>query len=165
MSTKFSKLAHVASIWAGNYIAFIVALAIVVVWAASGPLFAFSGTWQLVINTGTTIITFLMVFLVQNSQNRDSQAIHVKLDEIINAIKDADDTLIDAEEDTQEELDALKKKYAQLSKSKASCVPEIPRSSLRDGLWARGVVSPGYETGWPFSFQALMPPSRCATLV
>jgi low affinity Fe/Cu permease len=120
MSTRFARFAHVASIWAGNYLAFIAAFGIVILWAVSGPLFKFSSTWQLVINTGTTIITFLMVFLVQNSQNRDSQAIHVKLDEIINAIKDADDQVIDAEEDTQEELDTLKKKYAQISKSKVA---------------------------------------------
>ena len=117
MSTRFSRIAHVASIWAGNYLAFIAALAIIVIWAALGPVFKFSSTWQLVINTGTTIITFLMVFLVQNSQNRDSEAIHIKLDEIISAIEEADDNVMSAEEDTQDELDILKKKYAQLAKS------------------------------------------------
>jgi low affinity Fe/Cu permease len=120
MSTRFSRFAHVASIWAGNYLAFIAAFGIVIIWAISGPFFKFSETWQLVINTGTTIITFLMVFLVQNSQNRDSEAIHIKLDEIVNAIKEADDNVIDAEEDTQEELDQLKEKYAQLSKSQTA---------------------------------------------
>jgi low affinity Fe/Cu permease len=119
MSRKFSRFAHLASIWAGNYLAFTAALGIVIVWAVLGPIFKFSETWQLVINTGTTIITFLMVFLVQNSQNRDSAAIHIKLDEIINALQDADDDVMSAEEDTQEELEILKKKYALLSKSKA----------------------------------------------
>jgi low affinity Fe/Cu permease len=116
MSDTFQRFAHAASRLAGHYLAFTVALGIVVVWAGTGPVFKYSETWQLVINTGTTIITFLMVFLVQSSQNRDSEALHIKLDEIINALQEADDLVINAEDDTQEQLDVLKKKYAALAK-------------------------------------------------
>jgi low affinity Fe/Cu permease len=117
MSVTFQRFAHSASRLAGHYLAFTFALGIVIVWAGTGPLFKYSETWQLVINTGTTIITFLMVFLVQSSQNRDSEALHIKLDEIINALQEADDRVMNAEEDTQEQLDELKKKYTALSKS------------------------------------------------
>lgn len=118
MSKWFTHFAQTASRIAGHYLAFTVALAIVIVWAVSGPLFAFSSTWQLVINTGTTIITFLMVFLVQNSQNRDSAAIHIKLDEIIKSITRADNRMLSAEEDTEEELEQLRSRYEELGASK-----------------------------------------------
>ena len=117
MSRSFTRFAPWASRLAGHYLAFCAALAIVIVWAVSGPFFAFSSTWQLVINTGTTIITFLMVFLVQNSQNRDSAAIHIKLDEIIRSINEADDTMLSAEEDTEEELERLRRRYEALAKA------------------------------------------------
>jgi low affinity Fe/Cu permease len=115
MSGWFSRLASRASIAAGQYWAFCLALGIVIVWAVTGPLFGFSDTWQLVINTGTTIVTFLMVFLIQNSQNRDSRAMHLKLDELIRAIESASNTLIDAEEEDEEQLSELQKIYAQIS--------------------------------------------------
>jgi low affinity Fe/Cu permease len=111
MSRWFTHFAQTASRLSGHYLAFTVALAIVLVWAVAGPIFKFSETWQLVINTGTTIITFLMVFLVQNSQNRDSAAIHVKLDEIIRSLESADNTLMSAEEDTEEQLEQIRSKY------------------------------------------------------
>jgi low affinity Fe/Cu permease len=117
MADWFSRFARYAARLSGHYLAFTIALAIIVVWAATGPIFKFSSTWQLIINTGTTTITFLMVFLLQNSQNRDSEAIHIKLDEIVNSIQEADDLVINAEEDTQEQLDQLKKKYAALQKA------------------------------------------------
>lgn len=114
MSKWFSHFASRASHWAGHYIAFIAAVAIVIIWAATGPLFAFSSTWQLVINTGTTIITFLMVFLIQNSQNRDSLAIHLKLDELLRAVNEADDKLMEAEDEDEKSLEELKKEYMKL---------------------------------------------------
>src|SRR4030095_4310030 len=99
---------------AGHYLAFLAAFSIIIVWAITGPLFGFSNTWQLVINTGTTIVTFLMVFLIQNTQNRDAMAVHLKLDEIIKSIDNADNYLIRAEDETDEELADLKAKYAKL---------------------------------------------------
>jgi low affinity Fe/Cu permease len=99
---------------AGNYITFLAALILIVVWAVSGPFFHFSETWQLVINTATTIITFLMVFLIQNTQNRDAMAMHLKLDELIRAIDKADNSIITAEDEADRTLAELKRGYEQL---------------------------------------------------
>jgi len=96
----------------GHYVTFLIAVAGIVAWAATGPLFGFGETWQLVVNTATTIITFLMVFLIQHTQNRDTLAIHLKLDELIRATANADDELIHAEDDTIEDLAILKERYA-----------------------------------------------------
>ncbi|KRA03602.1 hypothetical protein ASD71_04090 [Achromobacter sp. Root565] len=93
--------------WAGSPLAFGIALIAVVVWGISGPAFGYSATWQLVINTGTTIITFLMVFLIQQSQNKDSEALHLKLDELLIAVDGADEGLVDAERLDEEKLLAL----------------------------------------------------------
>jgi low affinity Fe/Cu permease len=114
-SDLFSRFASASARAAGNPLALISAGAIVVIWGLSGPAFHFSDTWQLVINTGTTVITFLMVFLIQNSQNRDSMAMHLKLDELIRSVKDARNNLIDSENMTQEDLDRLSKVYARLA--------------------------------------------------
>lgn len=94
------------------------ALLVILVWLISGPIFGFSDTWQLVINTGTTIITFLMVFLIQNQQNRDSKAMELKLDELINSIKTARNSLIDIEEMSDEELDKLEEEFRKLNKKR-----------------------------------------------
>ena len=102
--SSFARAAQWASCQAGRSWAFVTAFAVVLVWAATGPLFGFSDTWQLVINTGTTIITFLMVFLIQHTQNRDTQAIHVKLDELIRATKGAHNRLIALEDQSEEDL-------------------------------------------------------------
>jgi low affinity Fe/Cu permease len=91
------------------------AVSIIVVWAVMGPMFGFSDTWQLVINTGTTIITFLMVFLIQNTQNRDSEALQVKLDELIRATHGAQNALLDLEELEEEELDRIKAGYEEMA--------------------------------------------------
>jgi low affinity Fe/Cu permease len=99
----------------GNPSAFGVALILILGWALTGPLFGFSDTWQLVINTGTTIVTFLMVFLIQNTQNRDSGAIQLKLDELIRATKGAHNAVLDLEELTQEDLDKFGKLYQKLA--------------------------------------------------
>ncbi len=100
---------------AGRPVTFILAVATIVVWIVTGPLFRFSDTWQLVINTGTTIITFLMVFLIQNTQNRDTQAIQVKLDELIRVTAGAHNALLDLEELGEVELDMFRARYERLA--------------------------------------------------
>jgi low affinity Fe/Cu permease len=125
----FANFANRASTFAGHYITFLAAMAVILVWAVSGPLFGFSETWQLVINTGTTIVTFLMVFLIQNTQNRDALAMHLKLDEIIHAVETADDTLIRAEDETVEELEALKQKYEALSRQHDALASQVERKT------------------------------------
>ena len=100
--------------WTGRTSAFVLAVAVVAVWAATGPLFGYSDTWQLVINTSTTIVTFLMVFLIQRSQNKDSMAIQLKLNELVAALKGASNRLIDIEELSEEELNVLHRHYARL---------------------------------------------------
>ena len=115
MASWFSRFAKWASSKLGHPLAFIIAVLIIVVWAIAGPIFHFSDTWQLVINTGTTIITFLMVFLIQNTQNRDSEAMQVKLDELILSIKAADNSILNTENLTSKELERLQEHYARLS--------------------------------------------------
>lgn len=123
MSKWFSRFAMHAAEWTGRFGAFVLAFGIIVAWVISGPIFGFSETWQLVINTGTTIVTFLMVFVIQNSQNRDSAAIHVKLDEIIRSIDAASNHMIDAEEIDDEELAMLKAQYKAMRESELTTAP------------------------------------------
>ena len=111
----FEKFAESATKATGSSVAFLLAAGIVIVWAVSGPIFKFSETWQLVINTGTTIITFLMVFLIQKTQNKDSKAIHLKLNELIAANAGCSNRMVDIEDITEVELDQLHKFYAKLS--------------------------------------------------
>jgi low affinity Fe/Cu permease len=111
----FTRFATGASHATGRPATFVLAVAIVVVWAVTGPMFGFSDTWQLVINTGTTIITFLMVFLIQNTQNRDSEAMHVKMDELIRAVEGAHNALLDLEELEEKDLDAIRERYRRLA--------------------------------------------------
>jgi low affinity Fe/Cu permease len=108
---RFSRTATEAT---GTSTAFILALSVVIVWLVTGPLFKFSDTWQLVINTGTTIVTFLMVFLIQRSQNKDALAIHLKLNEIVAALEGASNRLIDVEDLTEEEIKTLHTHYQRL---------------------------------------------------
>jgi low affinity Fe/Cu permease len=103
----FERFASRVSRWAGHSFAFFAAMVIVVGWAVSGPIFGFSDTWQLVINTGTTVLTFLMVFLIQNTMNRDSAALHLKLDELISVTSQARDALIGAERLDEDQIQAL----------------------------------------------------------
>jgi low affinity Fe/Cu permease len=112
----FTRFAKVTARAAGHPATFCVAVGVIVLWAASGPLFGFSDTWQLVINTGTTIVTFLMVFLIQNTQNRDSQAIQVKLDELIRSIDGAHLALLDLEELDDKDFDRICADYRELAK-------------------------------------------------
>jgi low affinity Fe/Cu permease len=115
----------------GRPLAFFLAVATILIWGALGPVFGYSDTWQLVINTGTTIVTFLMVFLIQNSQNRDAEAVQVKLDELLRVSAGAHNALLDLEELEERELDAIRAGYARLA-SKA-------REDLRAGLSDTGV--------------------------
>src|SRR5688572_21165466 len=111
--THFAKLTARA---AGTPAAFLAAITVIVIWAATGPLFGFDNTWQLVINTGTTIITFLMVFVIQNTQNRDTQALQIKVDELIRVTRGAHNALLDLEELEEEQLDRIRAKYETLAK-------------------------------------------------
>jgi len=116
VSDAFRVFARKASHLLGSAWAFVVALLIIVVWGVTGPTFHYSDTWQLIINTGTTIVTFLMVFLIQNTQNRDAKAVHLKLDEIIRAIKGARNELVDLEDLSDEDLARLEKQFQRLRK-------------------------------------------------
>ncbi len=111
----YSKFANQIARLSGRPKAFVLAAAVIAVWLITGPLFGFSDTWQLVINTGTTIVTFLMVFLIQNTQNRDSQALQIKIDELIRATKGAHNALLDLEELEQEDLEEFRRRYQLLA--------------------------------------------------
>lgn len=115
MKEMFRKFSSKISDLAGSSWAFILAVTLIVGWAVTGPLFGFSDTWQLVINTGTTIITFLMVFVIQNSQNRDTKALHLKLDELIRATQDARDTLLSVEDMSEEDLRQQKEEFMKIA--------------------------------------------------
>jgi low affinity Fe/Cu permease len=113
-SELLEKFSYQATRATGTSMAFILAVAVIIVWAITGPLFNFSDTWQLVINTGTTIVTFLMVFLIQRAQNKDALAIHLKLNEIVAAVEGASNRLIDVEDLTEPEIEALRAYYKKL---------------------------------------------------
>ncbi|HEX6616097.1 MAG TPA: low affinity iron permease family protein [Gemmatimonadales bacterium] len=115
ISESFTRFAKATARASGHPVTFGIAVFVIVVWAVSGPLFHFSDTWQLVINTGTTIVTFLMVFLIQNTQNRDSVAMQIKLDELLRAVKGAHTALADLEDATEAELDEFKARYVKLA--------------------------------------------------
>jgi low affinity Fe/Cu permease len=117
VSSSFNWLANTAAEAMGSAAAFIVSTLAVALWALSGPWFHYSDTWQLIINTGTTVLTFLAVFLIQHTQNRDNRAVHLKLDELIHSNKNARDRLIDLEHCTDEEIRELSEEFAQLQKS------------------------------------------------
>jgi low affinity Fe/Cu permease len=117
MNERFRQFAHQMSIFLGSSWAFLVALLVIAVWAVTGPLFHFSNTWQLVINTGTTIVTFLMVFVIQNTQNRDALAIQLKLDELLRAVSDARTGLVDLEDLSDQELARLQTEFQKLRDS------------------------------------------------
>ena len=115
LNEKFRKFSVCVSKFAGTAVAFSISFLIIVVWAVVGPFFHFSDSWQLVINTSTTIVTFLMVFLIQNMQNRDAKAIHLKLDELIRAVKGARNNLITIENLSEEELASLEKQFSRIA--------------------------------------------------
>jgi low affinity Fe/Cu permease len=127
----FRIFARTSSHVFGSAWAFIVAILIIVLWAITGPAFHFSDTWQLIINTGTTIVTFLMVFLIQNTQNRDAKAVHLKLDELIRALKGARNKMVDLEKLSDDELKTLEEQFTSLRKRAANArrkVSERPAS-------------------------------------
>ena len=132
--TWYSRFAKAASHFCGRPRVFVLAVAVIGVWIITGPIFGFSDTWQLVINTGTTIVTFLMVFLIQNTQNRDTEAIQVKLDELIRATQGAHNALLDMEELEEESLDAFRSKYQALASA--------ARAELSRGLQDTGTPEP-----------------------
>lgn len=114
-SSRFEGLSETVTRWTGSGTAFFVAVGVIVLWVVLGPIFHFSDTWQLVVNTGTTIVTFLMVFLIQRTQNKEALAIHLKLNEIVAALDGASNRLIEAESFSEEELDTLRSHYKELA--------------------------------------------------
>src|SRR6187397_1419102 len=134
-TSRFTRFASAVSRGTGSPTAFLLAGLVVFAWLVSGPLFGFSDTWQLVINTGTTIVTFLMVFLIQNAQYRDAEAVQVKLDELLRTTEGAHNALMDLEELEDKELDMLRKKYTELA--------ERSRSKLRRGEQDTGTPEVG----------------------
>jgi low affinity Fe/Cu permease len=135
MKERFDRAAATATHALGSPTALLAALVVIIVWAFTGPLFGFSDTWQLVINTGTTIVTFLMVFVIQNAQNRDSKALHAKLDELIRSIDAARNEFVDAENEPEEVLDR------QIAEIRAWAAQASPHS--RQKLAARLTEVPG----------------------
>jgi len=124
-ATWFNRFAKWAAYATGHSATFIIAISVIIIWAVSGPVFGFSDAWQLVINTGTTIVTFFMVFLIQNTQNRNTSAIQIKLDELIRAVEGAHNALLDLEELDDEELERIKTNYEKLA--------ALAREALRKG--------------------------------
>jgi low affinity Fe/Cu permease len=138
----FLKFSNALAQVAGHASTFVIAVVLVIVWAVSGPMFHFSDTWQLVINTSTTIVTFLMVFLIQNTQNRDTAAMQIKLDELIRAIDKAHNALLDLEELDEKELAVFRKRYEKLA--------EDARGDLRSADFGQDIdLSFGSETDNP----------------
>src|SRR3954464_1163482 len=133
-SNVFERISHYCTVFTGSTTAFITALLIILGWVVTGPIFNYSDTWQLVINTGTTIITFLMVFLIQQSQNKDTLALQIKLNELIAANKNASNRLIDSEDLTAKELEVLKKFYIKMSE-KAKAEQDLKQThSIEDAV-------------------------------
>lgn len=139
---KFSRFCQTLCNWSGSPKTFLVALLLIVVWACTGPAFHYNDTWQLIINTSTTIVTFLMVFLIQNTQNRDNDILHLKIDELLRASKDAQNAALCLEKMGTRELRELRKRYTELGGSEAMQVEasasaagseELPPSSLGSG--------------------------------
>lgn len=121
-TSAFGRLSRWIARGMGQPVAFFTAVALILLWAATGPIFGYSDTWQLVINTGTTIVTFLMVFLIQNTQNRDAEAMHIKLDELIRAIDHAENALLNLEELEENQLDRIREHYIELAKQARNAI-------------------------------------------
>ncbi|MEA2641463.1 MAG: hypothetical protein QOF51_2857 [Chloroflexota bacterium] len=132
LNELFRRFSNTTSNATGSPWAFITAVLIIVVWAATGPVFDFSDTWQLVINTGTTIVTFLMVFLIQNTQNRDAKAIHLKLDELLRGVEGARTHLVDLENLSDAELDELKEQFERIGKRAAEKGDDVAAEVVED---------------------------------
>jgi low affinity Fe/Cu permease len=145
---RLQAFARNAATWTGSTPAFLIAVAVVVVWAATGPIFHYSDTWQLVINTGTTVVTFLMVFLIQRSQNKDAQAVQLKLNELIAAVEGASNRLMNVEDLSEEQVRRLHRRYRELGRlhkheSRTACSVEdvldgkAPACQTGDGRTAK----------------------------
>lgn len=137
--SSFSRFSQWASRKLGHPLAFTIAAIAIVLWALSGPLFHFSDTWQLVVNTSTTIVTFLMVFIIQNTQNRDNEAIQLKLDELIRSAKGAHNEMVGIEHLTDAEIERLQARYAQLA--------QATKEELKEGLKDTGVPGMSQQPG------------------
>jgi low affinity Fe/Cu permease len=124
-------MAHATAAWSGKPAAFLTAVAVVLVWGISGPIFHYSDTWQLVINTGTSLVTFLMVFLIQSSQNRDTEALQIKLDELIRAFKPADNSLLNLEDLEEGDLDILRDEYRALAEKARRLKERVEKKQSR----------------------------------
>jgi low affinity Fe/Cu permease len=114
---KFAKMSQALSMWAGSPKTFVVAVALIIIWAMTGPMFHYNDTWQLIINTSTTIITFLMVFVIQNTQNRDNDILHLKIDELLRATTDAQNAMLGLDGKSLKELEDLRKQYRALGEN------------------------------------------------
>ncbi len=132
MRDFFTRFASGTSQIVGSHWSFLIAILVVLAWAVTGPLFRFSDTWQLIINTGTTIVTFLMVFLIQNTQNRDARAMHLKLDELISAVKTARNEMIDIEHLSDAELERIAKRYQEMREAYADDVEAVAEDAARE---------------------------------
>lgn len=134
---KFAKVAQKLALWAGSPTTFMGAIILIFLWAVTGPIFGYNDTWQLVINTSTTIIAFLMVFLIQNTQNRDTDILHLKVDELLRVTKDAQNAMLGLEALDLKELEALRKQYRKLAegqtiKLEGTVIEEKGKSGLQD---------------------------------
>ena len=136
---KFSNFCQTLSKWAGSSKTFIVAVVLIIVWAATGPFYHYNDTWQLIINTSTTIITFLMVFLIQNTQNRDNDILHLKLDELLRATKEAQNAALCLDKLESKELRALREQYSSLGAEKpmdptllSQQAPTVPAAGIEE---------------------------------
>jgi low affinity Fe/Cu permease len=132
---KFAKISQTLALWAGSPRTFLVAISLIFLWGLSGPIFHFNDTWQLIINTSTTIITFLMVFLIQNTQNRDTDILHLKIDELLLATKNAHNAMLGLEGLDLKQLEELRKQYIKLGKSEAISDKGAPTSEKPKQDW------------------------------
>ena len=141
----FTSFANHTARAAGHHLTFALAVLIILAWAVTGPVFGFSDTWQLIINTGTTIVTFLMVFLIQNTQNRDSAAMHLKLDELIRAVDGAREALINSEDLEDRDLRAMQKRYKALAEKAQDALEEDDLEAAAEHI--DKLKNPGPKTG------------------
>jgi low affinity Fe/Cu permease len=139
----FTSFANHTARAAGHHLTFALAVAVIITWAITGPIFGFSDTWQLIINTGTTIVTFLMVFLIQNTQNRDSTALHLKIDEIIRAIEGARNSVLNLEELEDKDLEAIHNHYRALAEKAQDALDEEDLDAAAEHLEALATVKQG----------------------
>ena len=144
MKDFFRKFASKISAVVGSAWSFIAAVTVILIWGITGPVFGFSDTWQLIINTGTTIVTFLMVFLIQNTQNRDAKAIHLKLDELIRGVKGARTSMVDLEDLSDEELEQLQKEFVRMRKQHKG-LREDAIEDINEELEERAAKTPSNE--------------------